>query len=590
MESEIVFDEHVIAGKTYSSLIYRIENLIYDPKPENIKELQSILNEAKEKDINKAVSLICNMYQMLSVAKKIRPFQTLELSKIVRFVIQYEDELNSQYNIKKKQTNKLQTKNRSIRSIYNKFIQYKTFNQTYAELIYGKDSLAAIISNDDVEKLAYNDVREPISALIIEDSSKKLSCLAFAAFSGSLKVFKYIVINYGITLGDDLLTYAIIGGNEEILEIISGNDISFKGHAKTAMKYHRNEIAKWIIENYDDHLFSLKSTIKYSNTLAFFYINAYYKQEIPNYTDALLDPNIRASKNCVFLAIESNRIDFLEEFIDAGASFDIKHPYQTDSLFLALSFGFLDIAELLISRGVNLTRKSATGATALYVCCESGYTNICKKIIEKGGDVNAKNKKGETPLLVSLQKHYFDIAQLLLDNGANINVKNNRGETLLCIASSNNEIEVATFLLDHGADVEIPTTSGFTPYYCAIIQGNFDIMELLLSRCTPSFDPKTRTSEEALFKAISKNQIKSVKYLLDSGVNIECLTNINQLTPLAYACSIQKPDIVELLLKYECNIESIDLESHTPLWYAYFNGCTRIIDMLLKSGATDLIY
>ena len=590
MNEELVFDEYILENKPYSKRMYHLENLVMDPTAESFNEIKNIFKQTKENNATEIPSLIFTMYQLLNLAQTIRPFQTLELSNIVKFVIQFEKDISSELGSKISKTSKLETKNKSIKARYSRFIKDKSFSLSFAEITYGQNSLGALISFDDVEKVAYRDVHETVSTEIFDVSSQSLSSIAFAAYCSAVNVFKYLMIN-GMEINDTVVMASVIGGNEDIIELIQNKGISFKGYAQTAIKYHRNNIAKWIIENYNDQSFDIQETIAYTNTLGFFYVNYHLKQSFPQYAADLLNAGQRRrNENPLFLSVEQNRIDFVEELLNAGANPNFADTYQNTPLFMSLSYGFLEIAEILISHPIAIEKRNALGCTALYVACESGYMNICKLLIAKKADVNARTKKGYTPLSISVLNKHFDIAQLLLDNKANINCKSNVGETILCVAAALGDKEIVNFLIQHGADVEIPNVSGLTPYYCALINGNFDIMNMLKKEANAKFDSKLRIAEEALFKCIAKNKLDSIKFLIENGVDLECHTNITQMTPLTYACSIQKPEVVEILLQHKCNTEAIDLDSHTPIYYAYLHGNQKTIDLLLSHGAENLIF
>jgi len=76
---------------------------------------------------------------------------------------------------------------------------------------------------------------------------KPLSLIKFAAFYGSSTVFKFLFMEGHSILG--ISKYAILGGNLDIIHIVYQNDALDGKSYKHAIKYHRNEIFRWILFN-----------------------------------------------------------------------------------------------------------------------------------------------------------------------------------------------------------------------------------------------------------------------------------------------------------------------------------------------------
>ena len=75
-----------------------------------------------------------------------------------------------------------------------------------------------------------------------------------AAFFGSIKCFKYLLLNDAdLTMLDglsrSLVHFAIAGGNLEIIWIISHLKLSFDGSLQIAARFHRKDIFHWLMEN-----------------------------------------------------------------------------------------------------------------------------------------------------------------------------------------------------------------------------------------------------------------------------------------------------------------------------------------------------
>lgn len=119
--------------------------------------------------------------------------------------------------------------------------------------------IAICLINDDVETLqtfASGDfnLNQTIPPYIFQRSpllNHYPTLIQYSAFHGSLNCFKYLLTN-GALLdlkdadGMNLIQYAIMGGNIEIIRIIEQNNCSFNGAGQMAALYHHHKIFDWI--------------------------------------------------------------------------------------------------------------------------------------------------------------------------------------------------------------------------------------------------------------------------------------------------------------------------------------------------------
>ena len=68
------------------------------------------------------------------------------------------------------------------------------------------------------------------------DSSSSISLIDFCCFFGSLKCFKYLLLNK-CEITEFTLKYSIAGGNQEIINILKENGHSFEECLETSVKY-----------------------------------------------------------------------------------------------------------------------------------------------------------------------------------------------------------------------------------------------------------------------------------------------------------------------------------------------------------------
>ena len=102
------------------------------------------------------------------------------------------------------------------------------------------------------------------------DWSGSISLIDFCCFFGSLKCFKYLLLNK-CEITEKTLKYSIAGGNQEIINILKEKGHSFEKCLETSVKYHRYELTNWLNENYKCKPVSLPTCILYYNIDAFLY-------------------------------------------------------------------------------------------------------------------------------------------------------------------------------------------------------------------------------------------------------------------------------------------------------------------------------
>lgn len=124
---------------------------------------------------------------------------------------------------------------------------------------YKKNSLEMQIMNDDLESFQ-NSVNSYVSFdfnmnLILDSFNPMLSLSGshynfnlsyFATFYGSIKIFKYLILN-DATIDEEICKPAVAGGNTEIIHILEQKNYKFLFCLDIAIKYHRNDIADWLL-------------------------------------------------------------------------------------------------------------------------------------------------------------------------------------------------------------------------------------------------------------------------------------------------------------------------------------------------------
>lgn len=132
----------------------------------------------------------------------------------------------------------------------------------------------------------------------------------------------------------------------------------------------------------------------------------------------------------------------------------------------------------------------------------------------------------------------------------------------------------------------------FTPLCIAARYGRYKAVKMLLTnfkpdiekRCTVRFDGHIVPGATALWCAASSGHLNVVKLLVQSGSNVNHLTDTHS-TPLRGACFDGRLDIVHYLVSHNADINITNTYNNTCLMISSYKGHTDVVEFLLASGA-----
>ena len=186
-----------------------------------------------------------------------------------------------------------------------------------------KGSVWEYIYHDDVNGfVCYIETNQvKISSLNVNINMHFFNINCFVLFCGALNVMKYLELN-GNKIDSLIYYYAIEGGNEEMLEYLSSKGHSFKNEIGTAILYHHNDIASWIIDEVEQ-------------------------------TDIKL-------ADCVF----NNDTEMFFKFFENGSDVNEFGRYDKTALMIAAIHNDIRLVDFLLSNGADPSIKDAEGSTA----------------------------------------------------------------------------------------------------------------------------------------------------------------------------------------------------------------------------------
>nr|KAG5709649.1 hypothetical protein BaRGS_027674 [Batillaria attramentaria] len=268
----------------------------------------------------------------------------------------------------------------------------------------------------------------------------------------------------------------------------------------------------------------------------------------------------------VMTAAIYNRHDVLETLLQTNdTAIDAQHiKTGMTALAIAAQMGNVEAVEVLLNRGANPTIKDMKDYLPLHHAvlnnqekavdamlehfpqCYWGLytaTRLCKRTsihVKLKSAFNRRQEEMVTPkLLACAMNGAADELYQLLDDGDNINVKSGTGNWPLYLAVENGHLDVVKLLFERGGDIrKRHSATGETVLHIAAKMGHLDICQYLLNFCQQTHIRSSR---------------RPSRKLLDINT-----TDTNNRTPLQLAAEKGFSRIVEALLKHGATTALLD--------------------------------
>jgi uncharacterized protein len=255
-----------------------------------------------------------------------------------------------------------------------------------------------------------------------------------------------------------------------------------------------------------------------------------------------------------------------------------------------------------VVQSTGIVKYDKSGNTPLIMSVAKNDLEKIQLLLRAGADINTFDKKGTlNPLFVAIinPKVTDETAKILLENGADLNLSNKDGFSSLTFLAKNapSKINIAQLLIDHGADPNKLTNAEHYGSVYSTFSKDESPLQLCIKRTPPLLAELLIKNGADIFiedryqssLLHHVNDIKIGTYLLENKLDPN-KRNVRGETPLHYIVKYnrgpEKEKLIDLLLEYKADINSIDQEGRTPL------DCTNDIALkafLIKKGAVSNI-
>ena len=252
--------------------------------------------------------------------------------------------------------------------------------------------------------------------------------------------------------------------------------------------------------------------------------------------------------------------------------------YNRTPLHTASEEGHLEFAEWLLDSGAEVNVHDATQNTPLHLAATRGRFDLVRMLLKCGAKVQALNCDGRTPLLSAVEGGNPDVVRLLLDLGVDAHIRDDDENNALHIAAAHGHLEVARMLLALNLEVNAQNCDGMTPLYIALETSRKpDVVRLLLDDgAEVNLPVDDRRYLTALHLAVGTENPEIVQMILERNPEVDARNTQGQ-TPLHTASSHRNPVVVQLLLDHGADPHVRDDEGKTTLDVAGSLGVSRIL-------------
>eukprot|EP00538_Stauroneis_constricta_P000756 CAMPEP_0119572868 /NCGR_PEP_ID=MMETSP1352-20130426/44837_1 /TAXON_ID=265584 /ORGANISM="Stauroneis constricta, Strain CCMP1120" /LENGTH=535 /DNA_ID=CAMNT_0007622555 /DNA_START=125 /DNA_END=1730 /DNA_ORIENTATION=- len=269
-----------------------------------------------------------------------------------------------------------------------------------------------------------------------------------------------------------------------------------------------------------------------------------------------------------------------------------------------LKYGHVEIVDILIEYGADVrSRNKYTKYTPLHIACFHKQLKVAERLIEVDKDhVHMDDREKYILLHYAAEFNDLPMMKLLMTIGSDSNCSpNSHLHTPLTMAAIEGRTSIVQALLDAGADMNKEEWCDQSPYgginsalYKTCCAGHADVAKLLINRGA-SLDGTNRNGQNLLHTILDN---------FDTFHDEETLHEIIRLlvektegflvggkdcggrTPLhAASCASGTAQAIPYLIDNGADVDAIDVDGHSPLYYASMYGSFEKVQTLVAAGA-----
>ncbi|CAH0549306.1 unnamed protein product [Brassicogethes aeneus] len=395
----------------------------------------------------------------------------------------------------------------------------------------------------------------------LRGSKDNRTALHVAGLTGNVEMANVLVSNGADINAQDIngyspLIFAVDNNHTKITEYLinHGADVNLRGSKDNRTALHvagltgNVEMANVLVSNGAD--INAQDINGYSPLMFAVYKN--HTETVEFLINQGADVNLRGSKDnrtALHVAAATGNIEMSNVLVSNGADINAQDINGYSPLMFAVDNNHPETAEFLINQGVDVNlRGSKDNRTALHVAAATGNVKMANVLVSNGADINAQDINGYWPLMFAFITNQTETAEFLINQGADVNLGGNKDKrTVLHEAAFTGNVTMANVLVSNGADLNAQDINGYSPLMFAVDNNHTETAEFLINQGANVNLRGSKDNRTALHVAAATGNVTMANVLVSNGADINA-QDINEMSPLFTAVSLNHAEIVELLL------------------------------------------
>ncbi len=326
--------------------------------------------------------------------------------------------------------------------------------------------------------------------------------------------------------------------------------------------------------------------------------------------------------------IEKEQIDELVSFYKQNEQ-SITHDSKAYILSYAVNYylivknnkkGYALLTKLLEGTGIDVNIRDNQSNSLMVLVARSGNEKLFKYFVSHGAEINNIDAYNNNALEYASDSGNYDFLGFVLTLIKDQEERQGRIDKLLLHAACNNNIELVKFCLRNGADVNYSDHDKDTALIAAVLNNNLLMIKILVAH-KAALSPKNIKNNDSLQLAVYLKYHETIKYFIEqykkedvpleewievlkfaikynhsdivSNLIKKNLVKVDELlesktTPLMLAASLDRVEIVKLLLSKGADIKHVNEVGFTVLAFAARQGSVKSVEVLLSYGMIDV--
>jgi ankyrin repeat protein len=271
-------------------------------------------------------------------------------------------------------------------------------------------------------------------------------------------------------------------------------------------------------------------------------------------------------------AAYNGNVPVLKTILTQGVGVNCRLENGKTALNWAAGNSQVDAVRFLLSKKARVDIADSQGQTPLAWAAHADCAEVVALLLDRFADSQSVDQLGKTPLHWAKSKK---VAELLIKAGALVNAQDKEGKTALSWACYEGRLDLARYLITRKAQINLCDELGCSPLYWAA--GHPDLVDMLVSHKETNLRCHDKEGLNALHCAVIHGQIRSVKTLVDAGLDPE-ETTIDGRTPLMLAVQRHDHVLVDFFINNKkVAVDSLDSAGRNLLHIGAYTGNYRFL-------------